>query len=79
MDHAVTIKANGMAVRVVANDDSEAYDFVINGAVCASQAYDGIRIDSADPEFAERLMDLFTERAQRAVKAFTTQLGPIYV
>ena len=73
------IRVAGTAVSVLANDDSEAYEFVVNGAVCAVQAYDGIRCSSDDDGYDAYLSEVFTERAQRAVNTHANQLGPIYV
>lgn len=58
-------------VEVYANDDSEEYEFRINGAVCSRQAYDGIK-DVYD------LPHLLRERTQCALWNYGTKLGPIY-
>lgn len=66
-------------VKIHANDDQEQYEARINGAVCAVQPYDGIRMDSNDPEFPAFLESVFRDGAQRARGRYVRSLGPIYV
>lgn len=65
-------------VEVYANDDKEQYEFLINGAVCAVQAYDGIRMDASEPGFDEYLSDIFNGEAYRAQLRYCAGIGPVY-
>lgn len=58
-------------VTIVANDDAEEYQFLVNGSVCTAQAYDGIKD-------LEELPEIFEERTRRAVWIYQTRLGPFY-
>lgn len=73
------IEIHGVQVEIHANDDRGQYEARINGAVCAVQTYDGIRMDQADPEFSSYLAEIFQDGAQRARGAYVRGLGPIYV
>jgi hypothetical protein len=75
VEHVDTV----IGVEVVANDDSEQYEFWVKGAVCAMQAYDGIRIGSDEPGHADHLAKVFAERATCALLTYETGVGPIYV
>jgi hypothetical protein len=76
MDYAAYV--NG--VDIIANDDDQAYQFMINGAVCAVQAYDGIRVGRDEGErYWRHLDEIFQDRSRTAQQNYLNHLGPIYV
>lgn len=70
IEYVTTVFTGDLDVMVWANDDSEDYEFRINGAVCARQAYDGIRGNRDDA---------FKDRAHVARHMWLFYQGPIYV